>query len=182
MRNLMYRKTFSIAIFLFTVTISGVFAQSTDVVLIDSEYAQKQQVVDHLPSGVSVVEIKGINNPWQSIREYLEQNRSTTVVHLFANTSYNALELGGKTYNSNAVDQEFELSMLEGLYQGTNLQLLIYDCNLGSNPEGLSLLKKISDKAYFNIAVPTNCSSVFGADLEFDHTTMNQPTHNSIFQ
>ena len=181
MRNQMFGKTFSIAIFLFTLTITGAFAQSESVVLLDSEYAQKQQVVDKLPSGVTVIEIEGINNPWKSIREYLEQNRSTQIVHLFANTSYNALELGGKTYDSNAVDQEFELSMLEGLYQGNNMQLLIYDCNLGSNPEGLALLKKIGNKAYLNIAVPTNCSSIFGPDLEFDHTTMNQPITNSIF-
>ncbi|MEZ4811186.1 MAG: DUF4347 domain-containing protein [Allomuricauda sp.] len=157
-------------------------AQSNDVVIMDSGYAQKQQVLENLPVGTTVIELGKTGNPWKYIREHLEQNRSTQVVHLFANASYNAIQLGDKTYDSIAVDQEFELSMLEGLYQGSYMQLLIYNCNLGSNPEGLALLKKISDKAYINIAVPTNCSSVFGADLVFDHTTMNQPTHNSIFQ
>ncbi|MFD2101340.1 DUF4347 domain-containing protein [Flagellimonas iocasae] len=182
MRNLMYRKAFSLFFFLFAFLIQGLFAQSEDVVIIDSEYAQKQQVMDNLPSGASIIEVPSTGNPWNSIRTYLEQNRTAQAIHLFANTSYNAIQLGGKTYDSNAVDQEFELSMMEGLYQGTHLQLLIYDCNLGSNPEGLSLLKKISDKAYMNIAVPTQCSSVFGADVDFDHTTMNQPIHNSILQ
>ncbi|MER3373327.1 MAG: DUF4347 domain-containing protein [Allomuricauda sp.] len=157
-------------------------AQSDDVVIIDSEYSQRQEVLDNLPVGTTVIEIKGISNPWKSIREYLEQNRSKLVVHLFANTNYNAVKLGGKTYDMNAVDQEFEFSMLEGLYQGSYLQLLVYDCNLGSNPDGLALLKEISEMSYFNIAVPTNCNSIFGTDLKFDHTTMNQPTHNSIFQ
>ena len=182
MKNPMYRKTVSLFFFLFAFLLTGAMAQSDDVVVIDAKYAQKQQVVDNLPLGITTIEIEGTDNPWKSIREYLEQNQSTKAVHLFVNTSYNAIELGGKTYDSNAVEQEFELSMLEGLYQGSHLQLLVYDCNLGSNPDGLALLKKISDRAYFNIAVPTNCSSIFGNDLEFDHATMNQPIHNSIFQ
>lgn len=178
----MYRKILPIFFFLFAFLTTGAIAQSDDVVIIDSKYSQRQEILDSLPAGTTVIEIKAISNPWKSIREYLEQNRSKQVVHLFANTNYNAVKLGGKTYDINAVDQEFEFSMLEGLYQGSHIQLLIYDCNLGSNPEGMALLKKISDKSYFNIAVPTNCSSVFGAELVFDHTTMDQPISNSIFQ
>ena len=182
MKNQVNRKSSSFFLMLIILFVTRSMAQSNELVVIDSNYFQKQQVLEHLASGIPVVEVDASKNPWESIRQYLEQNRSAQVVHLFANASYNAMELGGKTYDANGVDQEFELSMLEGLYQGTNLQLLIYDCNLGSSPEGLALLRKISDKAYFNIAVPTNCSSIFGADLEFDHTTMNQPVNNSIFK
>lgn len=182
MKNQVNRKSSSFFLMLLILFVTRTMAQSNELVVIDSNYSQRQQVLDHLSSGIPVFEVDASKNPWVSMREYLEQNRSIQVVHLFANASYNAFEFGGKTCDSNEVDQEPELSMLEGLYQGTNLQLLIYDCNLGSNPEGLALLKKISDKAYFNIAVPTNCSSIFGADLEFDHTTMNQPVNNSIFK
>ena len=167
---------------LFLLTMTATMAQSNSIVVLDAKYSQKQQVLDNLPSNTEVLEIDGNGNPWKSIREYLENHRSTLAIHLFANASYNAFELGNTTYDSDGVDQEFELSMLEGLYQGDHIQLIIYDCNLGSNTEGLALLKKISDKSYFNIAVPTNSSSVFGGNLTFDHTTMNQPTQNSIFQ
>ncbi|MEC7263709.1 MAG: DUF4347 domain-containing protein [Bacteroidota bacterium] len=182
MKNQVNWKSSSFFLMLTILFITRTMAQSNEVVVMDSNYFQKQQVLDHLASGIPVFEVDTSKNPWESIRQYLERNRSAKAVHLFANAGYNALELGGKTYDAGAVDQEFELSMLEGLYQGTNLQLLIYDCNLGSNPDGLALLKRISDKAYFNIAVPTHCSSIFGTDLEFDHTTMNQPVNNSIFQ
>ncbi|WP_418500429.1 DUF4347 domain-containing protein [Flagellimonas sp.] len=182
MKNPFYRKTFTIFLLLCTVMVSGVIAQSNDlVVMIDSKYSQKQQVLGNLPLGTVVFEIGTQGNPWQQIREYMEQNRSTVAIHLFANASYNALQLGNTTYALEEVEQELELPMLEGLYQGNNIQLLIYDCNLGSNPEGLSLLKKISERAYFNIAVPTHCNSIFGSNLVFDHTTMNQTTTNSIF-
>lgn len=182
MKNPFYRKNFTIFLFLLITLSTVAVAQSNDLVAIDSNYSQKQQVLDNLPTGTAVVEIDTTGNPWQRIREYLEQHRSISAIHLFANTSYNAIELGSIAFDSAAVDQEFELSMLEGLYQGTHIQLLIYDCNLGSNVEGIALLKKISDRSYFNIAVPTNCSSVLGTDLVFDHTTMDQPINNSIFQ
>ncbi|NDV44791.1 DUF4347 domain-containing protein [Flagellimonas sediminis] len=182
MKNQVNRKSSIFFLMLIILFVTRSMAQSNELVVIDSNYSQKQQVLDHLASGIPVFEVNAPKNPWESIRQYLEQSRSTQVVHLFANANYNAMELGGKTYDADAVDQEFELSMLEGLFQGIHIQLLIYDCNLGSNPEGLALLKKISDKAYLNIAVPTNCSSIFGADLDFDHTTMNQPVNNSIFK
>ncbi|WP_420600893.1 DUF4347 domain-containing protein [Flagellimonas sp.] len=182
MRNPFYRKTLPVFFFLFPFLITGVFAQSNDILVMDSEYSQKQQVLDNLPQGISVVETNSIDNPWKTVREYLEQNPSAQAIHLFVNTNHNAFEFGGILYDSTKIDQESELSMLEGLYQGTNIQLLIYDCNLGSNPEGLELIKKIGDRSYFNVGVPTNCSSIFSMDLEFDHTTINQPINKPILK
>ena len=138
--------------------------------------------LDHLTSDTPVLEVDASKNPWKYIREFLEQNRTVLTLHLFANTGHGSLEIGGMDYDSAKIDEDFELSMLEGLYQGTNIQLLIYDCTLGSDNDGLALIQKISEKTYFNIAVPTNCSSVFSTDVDFDHTTMNQPIHNSIFK
>nr|WP_116219063.1 DUF4347 domain-containing protein [Allomuricauda sp.] len=182
MKDSIYMKFMQSFFCLFLFAVTATMAQSNSVVVLDAKYSQKQQVLDNLPNQTEVLEIDENGNPWKSIREYLENHRSTLAVHLFVNASYNAFELGNTTYDSDSVDQEFELSMLEGLYQGDHIQLMVYDCNLGSNAEGLSLLKKISDKSYFNIAVPTNCNSVFGGNLTFDHTTMNQATQNSIFQ
>lgn len=182
MRNQFKTKTLSFFVLFLTTILTGLNAQSGDIVVIDTGYSQKQEVLESLPEGASIVELGQMANPWKLVRQYLEQNQSAQVIHLFANTSYNAIELGGTTYDSAAIEKELELSMLEGLYQGTNIQLLIYDCNLGSNTEGLALIKKISDRSYFNIAVPTNCSSVFSSTLEFDHTTMNQPINSSIFK
>ncbi len=174
---------FLVSFLLLTSLIMGVSkAQTSDVVVMDSQYSKKQDVLNRLPSNTDILEINRENNPWKTIREYLLENTSVQKIHLFANAIYNAFELGGITYTTEKVDQEFELSMLEGLYQGTNLQLLVYDCNLGSNPEGLDLLQQISERSYFNIGVPTNCSSVLDGSLDFDHTTMNQPINSTIFK
>lgn len=182
MRNPFQTKTFSFFVLFLTTIIAGLNAQTTDIVVIDAAFSQKQEVLENLPEEVTIVELNHAANPWKLVRQYLEQNPSAQVIHLFANTNFNAIELGGTVYDSTEIEKEFELSMLEGLYQGTNIQLLIYDCNLGSNAEGLALLKKISDRSYFNIAIPTSCSSVFDSNLEFDHTTMNQPINSSIFK
>ncbi|MHA7831991.1 MAG: DUF4347 domain-containing protein [Flagellimonas sp.] len=155
-------------------------AQTNALVVMDSQYAQKQDVLSRLPSNSNILEIDGADNPWKTIREYIQENSSMRTIHLFVNATYNAFQLGGITYNAQQVEQEFEFSMLEGLYQGTNFQLLVYNCNLGSNPEGLALLKQISERSYFNIGVPTNCSSILEGSLDFDHTTMNQTINSSI--
>jgi hypothetical protein len=157
-------------------------AQSSDVVVMDAQYYQKQDILSRLPSNSDILEINGEDNPWKTIREYVQQNSSIQTIHLFVNTTYNAFELGGITYDLQQVAQEFEFSMLEGLYQGTNFQLLVYDCNLGSNPEGLALIKQISERSYLNIGVPTNCSSILDGSLDFDHTTMNQTINSSILK
>lgn len=166
----------------FSMSIGISWAQADEIVVIDSEYSQKANVLDNLPNSVAIIELQKAENPWKTVREYLEGHNSVQTIHLFANTSYNALELGGITYDLAMVNQEFELSMLEGVYQGTNLQLLVYDCNLGSNTDGLELIQKISDMSYFNIATSTNCTSVFDTDFSFDHTTMNQTISSSIFK
>ncbi|HKL91525.1 MAG TPA: DUF4347 domain-containing protein [Allomuricauda sp.] len=181
MKTIFNQKTALSFLLLFSLTLSVSMAQTDDVVIMDSGYSQKQEIINQLPSNIAILEINRENNPWKTIREYLLANTSVQNIHLFANASYNAFELGGITYNSEQVNQEFEFSMLEGLYQGTNIQLLVYDCNLGSNEEGLALLKRISERSYFNIGIPTNCNSVLDGDLDFDHTTMNQPINSSIF-
>lgn len=103
---------------LLTLVVIGVSkAQTNELVVMDSQYAQKQDVLNRLPSNSHFLEINGEDNPWKTIREYVQQNSSIQTIHLFVNASYNAFELGGITYGTQQVAQEFELSMLEGLYQ-----------------------------------------------------------------
>jgi len=166
----------------FSMAFSMSWAQGDEIIVIDSEYSQKASVLENLPKNAAVIEVKHSENPWKTLHQYLQGNTKVQTIHLFANTSYNALQLGGIVYDSEMVNQEFELSMLEGVYQGTNIQLLLYECNLGSNADGLALIKKISDKSYFNIATSTNCTSVFDSNFSFDHRTMNQPISSSIFK
>lgn len=161
---------------------TAVFSQTSDLVIIDSNYAQRQEVLNSINASVPVLDLNANNNPFEMIREYLEVHTTITTVHLFAEASYNSFQLGNKTYDSNSIATENELSMLEGLYRGENIQLLIYNCNLGSNEEGLQLLEQLGNRAYFNVAVPTNCTSVFGSDISFDHTTLDQPVKASILQ
>lgn len=159
-----------------------VVSQSNDLVVIDSDYAQQQEVLNSIQADVPVLIVNSSANPFKTIREYLEGHPGIIAVHLFAEASYNSFHLGGTIYTSDEVANENELSMLEGLYKGDNIQLLIYNCNLGSNEEGLELLQQLGNRAYFNVAVPTTCTSVFGSEILFDHTTLNQPTHTSILQ
>lgn len=181
MRNLLFKKTLPILFLLCLLSISGTMAQTSELVIIDANYTLKQEVLENLSRDFKVLQIDATENPWKNVREFLEQNSSIRSIHLFVNATPTSFELGTKVYDSNTVEGEFEFAMLEGLYQGTHLELLIYDCQIGSNQAGLSLLKTISDKSYVNIAIPTNCNTAFDNDLQFDHTTMNQAVKNSIF-
>lgn len=149
------------------------YAQSTGLVVVDAEYSEKEKVI----SQVSTSKILGLeigSNPWKAIRERIAVDSDITTVHLFAEASYNAIRMGGISYDREAIKGEFELSMLEGLYQGTHFQLLIYNCNLGSNGEGIGLLSQISEQSYMNVGASTRCTSVFSSDFVFDFKTREE--------
>lgn len=153
---------------------------SKSLVVIDSDFADKQQVINSLTSNEVVLQLTNSNNPWSDIRNELASNSTIKTIHLFVNASYNSLQMGGITYNLDSVNSEFELGMLEGLYQGEHIQLLIYNCNLGSNTDGLALIKAIGEKAYFNIGACTSCTSIFDAAFNFDYWSLSTSTTNSI--
>ncbi|WP_420322261.1 DUF4347 domain-containing protein [Flagellimonas sp.] len=160
-----------------------ILGQSSDLVVIDGDFAQSASVTSKISNGsIPILVLNSSENPWKIIRQRLISDPNITTIHLFAEASFNSLKLGNIEYDMGKVDAEPELSMLEGVYSGTNLQLLIYNCNLASNQEGRELLKKIGDKAYFNIAAPTACNSIFDQQPNFDYTTLNQPVSQSILQ
>lgn len=149
-------------------------AQSADLVVIDKDYSQNSKLLSKLPPNTAILRLDTSKNPWMMIREKLESNPDFKNIHLFAESGDNSIVMGGIEYTTAKIDGESELSMLEGLYKGTNYQLLIYTCNLPSTPDGLELVKKIGERAYFNVAVSTNCTDVFNT-INFDFTSLNQP-------
>lgn len=157
------------------------FAQSTSLVVVDSEYSQKEKVIP-LVSTSKILNLKTGSNPWKAIRESIEADKSITTIHLFTEANYNSLRMGGLSYDMDAVNDEFELSMLEGLYQGTHLQLLVYNCNLGSNEDGIELLTQIGQRTYMNVGASTNCTSIFDTDLIFDFKTRDEALTSPIIQ
>lgn len=157
-------------------------AQQDNLIVIDAEYSNKTQVLNLAPQGAQILELNLIDNPWKAIREVLNEHSNLNKIHLFITANYNSIKMGGITYNLDAVNSEFELSMLEGLYTGTNIQLLVYDCNLGSNEEGLALINQIAQKTYFNVGVSTNCTSVFDSSFNFNYSSMDQSISNSILE
>jgi len=157
------------------------FSQSTSVVIIDGDFSKKQQVMEAL-GDAQIVYLTSGTNPWKAIRESLETDKNITTIHLFVDASYNEIQMGGILYNLETLGKESELGMLEGLYQGNNYQLLIYNCNLGSNQDGTELLGYIGQRTYMNVVACTNCTSIFDADFAFDYKTLDEPLPVSIIQ
>lgn len=165
---------------LFCLITTLTFAQSKNLVVIDSEYLDKEQVLAIIPNEAVLLVLDTHSNPWKTIRESLESNNGIKTIHLFTNATYNSIQMGGVSYNLDVANSENELGMLEGFYDGTHLQLLIYNCNLGSNEEGIDLIDVISQKSYLNIGVNTNCTSIFDEDFNFNFSTLNLLTDNPI--
>ncbi|WP_299434884.1 DUF4347 domain-containing protein [uncultured Maribacter sp.] len=153
---------------------------SKNLVVIDSDFSEKTQIISTLSTNQVLVELNNTTNAWKQIREFLQENSEIKTIHLFANASYNSLQMGGVAYDLNSVNAEFELSMLEGLYQGEHIQLLVYNCNLGSNTDGLALIKAIGEKAYFNVGACTSCTSIFDTAFNFDYWSLSASITNSI--
>ncbi len=104
MKNQVNWKSSSFFLMLTILFITRTMAQSNEVVVMDSNYFQKQQVLDHLTSDTPVLEVDASKNPWKSIRSSLEQNRTVFTLHLFANTFHGSLEIGGMDYYSAKID------------------------------------------------------------------------------
>lgn len=172
-----FRVFLYLAIILFAGSLS---AQSPDLVVIDYNYAQKEDLEQKIPSNIAILNLSTGENPWLVIRKKLEKNPNLKNIHLFAESGYKSLLLGGIEYTKTLIEAENELSMLEGLYSGDNYQLLLYCCNLPSNEEGLNIIKTIGQRTYFNVAASTKCTTIFDNSFTFDFTTLNMPTANPI--
>lgn len=168
--------------FLFLVAITQLASgQQNQIVVIDGAYSKSTEVTAQLPAGVPVLRLSSSSNPWEAIRNELTKNPEIKIVHLFAEATYNELSMGGTVYTRDNLVHEWELAMLEGLYNGVNHQLLLYNCNLASNQEGIEFLRDLGSSIYFNIAAPKQCISILDNTLQFDFTTMDQPISSSIF-
>lgn len=172
-RNIFNFKDIGLSIFLSCFIGVWTFAQSTGLVVVDAEYSEREKVISQVSTS-KILNLETGPNPWKAIRERMAADSDITTVHLFVEASHNTIRMGGISYDMDAVNDEFELSMLESLYQGTHLQLLIYNCNLGANGEGIELLSQIGERTYMNVGASTNCTSVFDPDFTFDFKTREE--------
>ncbi len=146
-----------ISLLLLLVVTNGVSAQTDQLVVIDGAFMEKQEVLAKIGPETAILQLSNTGNPWEAIRHELLKDSSIKQIHLFANATYDQLGLGGKVYTLDNLENEWELAMLEGLYQGTNYQLFLYNCNLASNPEGLAFLRERGTRTFFNISAHTQC-------------------------
>lgn len=172
-RNIFTFKGIGLSIFFSCFIGTCALAQSNNLVVVDSEYSDKEKVISQVTSS-KILSLEEGSNPWKAIRERIAADREITTVHLFVEASYNAILMGGVSYDKEALNEEFELSMLEGLYQGTHLQLLVYNCNLGASEEGMELLRQIGERTYMNVGTSTNCTSIFDSGFVFDFKTRQE--------
>lgn len=179
-KGIIFKKTRWLLPLLFFISVMAV-AQSNSLVVMDKQYAEADKVAEQLPN-TQILYLDANTNPWKQIRMALEADRSIVSIHLFVKATYNGLLMGEQSYTLESLDNEFELGMLEGLYQGTHIQLLVYNCNIGNNQDGQELLRQIGQRAYFNVAVPTDCNSIFDSGFNFDYTTLDLPITESIIQ
>src|SRR5690554_3769593 len=177
--NIFNFKNIGLSIFLSCFIGVWAFAQSTGLVVVDAEYSEREKVISQVSTS-KILSLETESNPWKTIRERIAADRNITTIHLFVEASYNALRMGGISYDREVIKNEFELSMLESLYQGTHLQLLIYNCNLGANDEGIELLSQIGEQSYMNVGVSTNCTSIFSSDFVFDFKTREENLTNPV--
>src|SRR5690606_19830382 len=123
-----------IASLLLLVVTNGVSAQVNKLVVIDGAFSEKPEAMAKIGPDVPILQLSNVGHPCEAIRHELLKDRNIKEIHLFAGAAYNQLGLGGTVYTLENLENEWELAMLEGLYQGVNYQLFLYNCNLASNP------------------------------------------------
>src|SRR5690606_28767116 len=92
--NIFAFKNIGLSIFLSCFIGTHVFAQSTDLVVVDSEYSEKEKVISQISTS-KILKLEIGSNPWKAIRERIAADRKITTGHLFVEASYNAIRMGG---------------------------------------------------------------------------------------
>ncbi|WP_335964877.1 DUF4347 domain-containing protein [Galbibacter sp. PAP.153] len=171
LRTTSIKSVFAFLILLLTGAFN-VVAQQNKLIVVDMEYPHLSQLEFTKTQNLEVLKLTTQENPWKNIREYLQMHPEITELHLFAKTTENSIQLGGNNYSAKKLDAEFEISLMETLYNFKNRhQLLIYSCNIAREETGRAILKKLGERTLFNIAAPTSCDDIFSETLEFDFQT-----------
>ena len=129
-----------------------------ELVIIDSNMADKDTVLSQLGDGYEVLEIDPGQDAMSQIQDYLDAHSDTKydAVHIMTHGNDLGFYLG-----STKVTTADQMSVFNG-HMAENGDFMLYGCELASNEHGQSLIQDIADFTGCDVAASTNTTGVSG--------------------
>lgn len=129
-----------------------------ELVIIDSNMADKDTVLSQIGEGRDVLEIDPTQDAMSQIQDYLDAHSDTKydAVHIMTHGNDLGFYLG-----STKVTTADQMSVFNG-HMAENGDFMLYGCELASNEHGQSLIQDIADFTGCDVAASTNTTGVSG--------------------
>lgn len=129
-----------------------------ELVIINSNMADKDAVLSQLGDGYEVLEIDPGQDAMSQIQDYLDAHSDTKydAVHILTHGNDQGFYLG-----STKVTAAEQMSVFNG-HMAENGDFMLYGCELASNDYGQSLIQDIADFTGCDVAASTNTTGVSG--------------------
>lgn len=129
-----------------------------ELVIIDSNMADKDSVLSQIGEGRDVLEIDPSQDAMSQIQDYLDAHSDTKydAVHIMTHGNDLGFYLG-----STKVTTADQMSVFNG-HMAENGDFMLYGCELASNEHGQSLIQDIADFTGCDVAASTNTTGISG--------------------
>ena len=140
-----------------------------ELVIINSNIAEKETVLSQLGDGYEVLEIDPGQDAMSQIQDYLDAHSDTKydAVHVLTHGNDQGFYLG-----STKVTEADQMSVFNG-HMADNGDFMLYGCNLASSEQGQSLVQDIADFTGCDVAASTNITgaAALGGDWILEYNT-----------
>ena len=154
-------------------------AQSTDVVILDENFPNKNGLLASIPIQVDFFELSSTKTLPQVLTNVINPNSQVTNIHLFCNTDSESITIGNTKYPTDTLDEYLN----ELTISTTNdINLLVYSCSLAKSAKGVALLNVLATKTNMNVASSSSCETI-DEDVQFNFSTSPLTTTiNTLFK
>lgn len=133
---------------------SNLANESLELVVIDSQVADIQTLIDNLSGITEVIILDEQTDGLQQISNSLSQYEDVKAIHLVSHGDAGQLFLGNTQLNANNLSQYTELLATWDNFLTEDADLLLYGCDLGSTDEGIAFLEEFSQLTNVDILIP----------------------------
>ena len=148
---------------------ANVAEDRNELVIINSNIAEKETVLSQLGDGYEVLEIDPNQDAMSQIQDYLDAHTDTKydAVHILTHGNDQGFYLG-----STKVTEADQMSVFND-HMADNGDFMLYGCNLASSEHGQSLVQDIADLTGCDVAASTNITgaAALGGDWILEYNT-----------
>jgi VCBS repeat-containing protein len=129
-----------------------------EILFVDSAVAGIDQLLAMTRSDIEVVLLDAQTDPWQQMTEALARHHDVQAVHLVSHGETGQLVLGGRSYDSAALQTQSATLASWQAFLTQDADILLYGCHVGADSSGALLLDTLARLTLADIAASTDAT------------------------